>query len=569
MAIRPTFYGFEMARSALSASQRKIDVTGQNIANINTEGFSRQRVNVSAVGAGGLNWKYPVHPSQNVGLGVNIDSVARVRDQFLDVRFRTETGHVERFNVIDDALTSVENLLDEFVMENLYSTLTDFMNALQNFHRESDEVEFASLMRSAAMQLTSTLNKIAHDMDDIVEMQLMQMDLLQINFNNITRQLDAVNHEIRTQHLFNPMSVSNELLDKRDLLLDQLAMFGEVTVVHDNSGPFDAFGNGTPTGGLWIFFGEVSLSDIDSTDAASMLGQTGLLVRGDSRGYSTIDFDIQEARETIAERSPGERGDSIRFTWGASFPDPPGIPLGTEGEPVIAKTGQIFGYYEMMNGIGDITASDDELDLATKGIPFFRDIVEVFTQVFVSVFTEFNEDGEPGDGGFGGSLFAANDGGELSARNITIVSDWLVDPTFIVRFFQGETIGADLSGDHETPADSRNDNLLRMIAALRGENTSFEMQNGNIFQGSFQQFIGMLNTEIAIEIDFNNKRLVMSDILLMSVDQMRESIKGISEDEEAMNLARYQKSYNAAARFMTVLDEMLEIIVMRMGIVGR
>jgi flagellar hook-associated protein 1 FlgK len=50
---------------------------------------------------------------------------------------------------------------------------------------------------------------------------------------------------------------------------------------------------------------------------------------------------------------------------------------------------------------------------------------------------------------------------------------------------------------------------------------------------------------------------------------MRASIKDVSEDEEAMNLAKYQKSYNAAARYMTVLDEMIDLIVSRMGIVGR
>ena len=200
MAIRPTFFGFEMARAALAASQRNIDITGQNIANINTPGFSRQRVNLSAVGAGGLNWKYPVSPSANVGLGVNIDSIARVRDQFLDIRYRTEVGHVERFNVIDDTLTSVENILDEFVMDNLYSTLTEFMNALQNFHRESDEVEFASLMRSAALKLTTTLNKIASDIADVVSMQFEQMDLVKNHVNGIAKSLDAVNTEIRMQY---------------------------------------------------------------------------------------------------------------------------------------------------------------------------------------------------------------------------------------------------------------------------------------------------------------------------------------------------------------------------------
>ncbi|MCL2099531.1 MAG: flagellar hook-associated protein FlgK [Oscillospiraceae bacterium] len=526
MPIRPTFFGFEMAKTALSASQRNIDVTGQNIANINTEGYSRQRVNLSAVGAGGIEWKYPISPADNVGLGVNIDSIKRVRDEFLDIRYRTEFGTNGRFAQINETLTQVENLLDEFVMDNLHSSLTDFMNALQNFHMNSDEIEFASLMRSAALKLTTTLNKIANDIDNIVEMQLMQMDLMTKNMNNITKQLDDVNREIRAQYMFNPLSVSNELLDKRDMLLDQLSMYGEVSVVHDNSGP-----EGAPTGGIWVFFGETDVTVMDPTDPDAMMSEPGFLVRGDRLGHSEITFDTVEAREDF------EAGDPVRFYWGENS--------STEGDPIITHTGQIFGYYEMLNGIGDVEASGDELDFATKGVPFFKNIIDSFTFMISEVFNELNEYDD---------LFVSNDGDPINAFNITISQEWQDDAMYIIRTIDG--------GD--TPGASRNDNILRMIDALRREDTDF----GN-FTGSFQQYIGMLNTEIAIEIDYNNKRLLMSDILLLSIDSMRESIKGVSEDEEAMNLARYQKSYNAAARYMTVLDEMLEQIVMRMGIAGR
>lgn len=552
MAIRPTFYGFEMARSALAASQRSIDVTGQNIANINTDGYSRQRVNLSAVGAGGLEWKYPISPAENVGLGVNIDSVKRIRDEFLDIRFRSEQSHNGRYALKGETMSSIENLTDEFVTDNVYAILTDFMNALQNFQMNSDEAEFASMMRSASLKLTTTLNKISFDMNDVVTMQFQQMDLAKNHINAIAKSLNDVNKELRVQHLLNPLAISNELLDKRDLLLDQLAQFGEITVIHDTSGGPNG---GEPTGGVWVYFGDVDTSDMDPSDPDVMGAHDGLLVWGNESGYSQLDFNIDEARERYNNNFADGfvNGEPIRFTWADSIEidDPAFMPK--SGESFTSSTGEIFGYYEMVNGFGYVSASEDELDLSSKGIPYYMEIINTFAVKFADTFNSLNENS--------GDLFVSNDSGEtLNMFNITISQEWQDEEQYIVRTL--------FSDDDITPGASRNDNILKMIDALRREDTVFELGGGS-FTGSFQQFIGMLNSEVALEIDYNNKKLTMSDILLLNVDNMRESIKGVSEDEEAMNLSKFQKSYNAAARYMTTLDEMLDLVVNRLGVVGR
>ena len=575
MSIRPTFFGFEVARSGLSSSQRKIDVTGQNIANMNTLGYSRQRVAVSAIGAGGMDWRYAISPSQNVGMGVNIDSIRRVRDEFLDIRFRTEHSHNERLSVKSDVLASIENLLDEFVTDNVYALLGDFMNALQNLHMESDEQEFASMMRSTALKLTSTLNTIAHDMNGVIEMQLMQMELVATMVNRIARELDEVNREIRVQHMINPLIVSNELLDKRDTLLDELSRFGEVTVLHDRKVMPD--GSEIATGGIWVYFGSVNVEDINHDDFA----HPNLLVVGDRRGHRTINLgpigpgDPEFPRthwldeQGLYRLSPQDHHPGpVRFQWGEGV----GISIDElglgAGDDFFTRSGQIFGYYEMMNGRGDVAAYGDELDQATKGIPYFVAILNSFAQVFANTFNMLNDEGfiedEYGMRMPGPRLFdaAGDPGGDIDIFNITISEDWQRNPMAIARSMSTS----------DTPGASRNDNILRMIDALRREDTFFDLEEtggSGAMSGSFSQFIGMLNSEISLEIDYNNSRLTMSDVVLMSIDQMRESIKGVSEDEEAMNLVRFQRSYQAAARLMTTLDEMLELIIMRMGIVGR
>ncbi|MCL2775316.1 MAG: flagellar hook-associated protein FlgK [Oscillospiraceae bacterium] len=516
MAIRPTFYGFQMAKSALSASQKNIDVTGQNIANINTPGYSRQRADLSAIGAGGLQWKYPVSPSANVGLGVSVDSIQRVRDEFLDVRYRNENGANSRYAAIQDTLGSVETNIDGFVSQSTNDIFTSFMNALQSFQTDTDEVESASLVRSAADQLTRTLNDVASSIQQISDQTTQQLSLVKDSVNDIARSLNDVNTEIRTQAILGP--VSNELLDKRDLLLDQLSAYGEVKVVKD------------PSQGVWVYFGDGDIGDADNrvTDSLLVYGDTKDY---DTAGYNTLDFDT----------APDPNGGPVRLTWATGD---------NSGNDFTTTTGQIFGYYEMLNGIGDVNNPDP--DLNTKGIPYFMNMLNNFTANFAETFNNLNLSN--------GNLFVASDNsGNITARNITISDAWQNDPQFLVTS----------TSISSTPGAARNDNVLRMIDALRSERTMTDSSGNTVYTGSFQQYLTSMNSDISLEVNYNDKRKSSSDTLLQSVDDLRSSVMSVSSDEEAMNLSMYQKSYNAAARYMTVLDEMLNTIISSMGVAGR
>jgi len=219
----------------------------------------------------------------------------------------------------------------------------------------------------------------------------------------------------------------------------------------------------------------------------------------------------------------------------------------------ITPTGEIMAYYEMLNGIGDVTRSGDPemADFSSKGIPYFVNMLNTFIAEFADVFNTLNI--------YMGDLFSANDGSaDITAFNITISEEWMMDPAFILRTLDGNT----------TPGAARNDNILRMIHALK-EPREFVDANGTVYKGSFLEYVGSINTEMALEISYNIRRKDTSDINLLSIDMYRSSIMEVDSDEEAANLMRFQKSYNAAVRFMTTLDEMLDVIINRMGIVGR
>ena len=524
MPIRPTFYGFEMARTALSASQKNIDVTGQNIANINTPGYSRQRVNLSSVGPGGINWRYALHPSELVGLGVNVDSIRRVRDQFLDARFRNEMSANARIGVKNDILTYVENNVDEFVhpegtMQNI---LSQFHNAFQDLHMYADEVEFMKMTSSAARMLVTTTRSISTNISQIWEHSYEQLSFVKDEVNRIAQALEDVNNEIRTHFLLN--AVPNELLDKRDLLLDQLSGFGEVTVrpapIDYGNGPIDTFG-------LHIYFGKLE-GDWSEDDHGDW--EEYLLVSGNTEWHNTLE--ISDKPDNYLDPD-----NPVRLSW-----------VDGSGGDFHTVSGEIFGYYEMLNGIGNIEEDGDTVDLASKGIPYFMNMMNTFVSTLADVFNELNDDDD---------LFIYDM--DNPAATITINPAWLDDPSYILRTLDNS----------DTPGAARNDNILRMIDALKKEREFIEPNSGNTYTGSFFQYINTINTELGLEIDYLNKSKDVSDINLLSIDMYRASIMDVDSDEEAMNLVKYQKSYNAAARFMTTLDEMLDVIINRLGIVGR
>ena len=529
MPIRPTFYGFEMARTAMSASQKNIDITGQNIANINTLGYSRQRVSLSSVGAGGINWKYALHPSELVGLGVNVDSIKRVRDQFLDTRFRTELSENSRFAVKLDVLGYVESNIDEFIGDTgtLHSIVLSFQNALNDLHmNNTSEAEFINMTRNAANQLVTTSRTIANRINIIYDDTYEQLKFITDEVNRIAQALEDINKEIRNQYLLG--AVSNELLDQRDLFLDQLSSYGNVTT---RPAMIEKNGVLVDSGGVHVYFGILE-GDWDAEDHGDW--ESSLLVSGTVKYHANLEIS-------------GKGDQPVKLSWVNDGMHVNG------GNEFILTAGEIFACYEMLNGTGEIgmSADPETADFASKGIPYFMNMINTFISEFAEVFNDLNVDM--------GDLFVANDGGaDITAANIAISDEWLTDPDFLLR-----TI--DATG---TQGAARNDNILRMIHALK-EPREFTDVNGTIYKGSFLEYLGSVNTEMALEVSYLNRRKDTSDINLLSIDMYRASIMDVDSDEEAMNLMKFQKSYNAAIRFMTTLDEMLEMIINRMGIVGR
>src|SRR5512138_1576651 len=124
--MRPTFLAFQTASRAMAASQANIDVTGNNIANVNTDGYTRQRVDLASISNSGYTQKYTV-PGVSIGLGVNVTGIGQIRDPFLDARFRAQSAESGQYSTLLEGLSDLENIYDEAETEGLQKEISNFI----------------------------------------------------------------------------------------------------------------------------------------------------------------------------------------------------------------------------------------------------------------------------------------------------------------------------------------------------------------------------------------------------------------------------------------------------------
>lgn len=235
-----SFSSLNTATTALWAQQRGLDVTGQNIANVNTAGYSRQRAELQSVGGNVVPAMYAI--SNQVGQGVDADKVIRIRDAFLEARAQTESGTSGRLTIADDTLAQIEQAFREPGDTGIQAKLTAVYTAWGDVanhpnDQSTDGARTAVLQKSAA--LVAELHTTSANLDKQWVQTRDSLDTLAQDVNAKATQIADLNTAIkRASQSGLPV---NELSDKRDGLVLELSSsigatsspgdFGQVNVI--------------------------------------------------------------------------------------------------------------------------------------------------------------------------------------------------------------------------------------------------------------------------------------------------------------------------------------------------
>jgi flagellar hook-associated protein 1 len=493
--MRSTFHGLETARRGMFTQQIALETTGHNIANANTPGYSRQRVNfvqTEPYPAPAMN--RPEIPGQ-IGTGVKAGTVQRVREAFLDKQYQTENNRVGYWEARNDALKKMEEIMNEPSEDGLAKTMDRFWQSLQDLANNPEDAGARSVVRERGRALAETFNYLDSSLRSIQGDFKNQIDITVKEINTLAMQINEINKKIGEvePHGYLP----NDLYDERDRLLDQLSKIVNFTTTT------------VPSGGkaLDIAEGKFTVQIVDS------LGNTYTLVDGATLTANSLAVNYNGVNNLV---------DDITIN-------------GTPVLPVDLVSGKLKGLIEAY-GYNDAGTP--------KGI--YPEMIQKLDGLVNAFVTEFNAQHQAGvdlNGNPGIDFF---DPAGLTAGTMAL------NPALDL-----DEIAVSLSGNKGDGSNALELATVKDRLTIGGLPTTFN----SYYEGVIGEMA--VNAQEAVRMQNN------SEALRQSVEERRQSVSGVSLDEEMTNMIQFQHAYNASARMITTIDEMLDRIINNMGIVGR
>ena len=561
--LRSTFLGYKTATSALKVNQNHMDVTGQNISNINTKGYTRQRLDISSLSFNTSNMKFG-STGVVIGQGVEANGVSQFRDAFLDLRYRMEAAKSGSEYIQLEALSDLESVFDEISMDKLDAQFSDLSAQLHSLTSSPSDPVMEGVVRTSAEILTQMLNDYSRDIETIYEQQLSYLENGAVQkINELTKNIAKLNQQIKESNISDNPAL--ELNDERNMLIDELSCYIDIEVDIE---PLNIGGGKT----------------IDEL-VIRLNGTINELVnRNFSNKVEVIDDDTDITKINITEFVKDAEGIVQKNLDGSPMykTDPVNITSKIKG-------GQIDGYLKFLNGKGEFATEKDidkengyEIAAEVKGVQYYSNMLDTLANKFATVMNDLNRvpesfdtDGKPDFGTGTKPLFEArgtDPTAPITAGNIKIAAAWASTTDSYIT----NTIKEKAAGDEDNTGAV--DNILRMINAFNAKNdfitnidknndgTIEEDEQANLFKGTFQEFLSYTTTKLNLQTADVQISYATYSETQFHIDYARSSMSSVDLNEEGVNLLQYSKSYNAAARLMTTLDEMLETLINRMGI---
>ncbi len=232
--MRSTFMGLETSKRGIFTQQSALYTTGHNIANANTVGYSRQRVNMEpTLGYPGMGLNAP-KTAGFIGTGVKAGSVQRIRDEFIDRQYRQETNKLGYWDSKAKAIAQMEDIMSEPSEYGLDEAFRMFWSALQDVSTNPEDTAARKVAIQRAVHLADSFNYIETQLKQIQGNLGNEIKVSVADINSILEQIADINRQIQAVE---PNGyVPNDLYDQRDLLVDKLNEYLPVSIERIPSG---------------------------------------------------------------------------------------------------------------------------------------------------------------------------------------------------------------------------------------------------------------------------------------------------------------------------------------------
>jgi flagellar hook-associated protein 1 FlgK len=462
-----------MARDGMRAQQQAVQTASQNIANSQTVGYSRQRVELQA--------SLPtVFPYGSIGTGVTVATITRARDEMLDLAYRTDSSASKQAETMSSALAQIESVFGEPSDTGLRASLDAFWSAWSDLASDPTNTSAKSVVRSAGNNVAFTLNKFATQIDQLDQFNREGMNADVNQANALANSISDLN--VRIIAAESGGHSANDLRDQRDLLLDRLSdLVGGQVVEHSNG------------------------------SVAYFVGGRMLLDGADVKPLTMVDA------------------------------NPPYVLSPNNASPIDGVGGSLGG--RMAVSAQHVPMMMSKLDAIARGL------VESVNAIH-STGTVYS--GSPPVGAPAGNFF-----------DVTTPAPTGTDPRLTAR---GIRLAPTLTGANAVAAAGTgdpgpgNNGVAAALAALRTNPLSLTALDGTT-TATLNDFFNTAVGSLATSVRETQDEATVQKTLAANAEQRRQSVSGVSTDEELIAVIEHQHAYQAAARLVNVVDEMTETLV--------
>ena len=529
-----TFHGLETSKRSLLTQSTALSTVGHNISNASTAGYTRQRVNMTnadPVYVPGFN---RVHTPGQIGTGVQYDSITRVRDSYLDLQYRRENQDLGYYTIYNSTMEAIQTMINEPSDNGVSAIMDKFWNSLEVMNRDANLLSARVDFIGNAKNMADTFNKIGTSLNTL-EADISSNTTIKLNqANNLLDGITKLNDTIRKIEMLGDNA--NDYRDQRDVLLDELSKIVDVQYAEDAEGMVNVY-----SGGIQVVTG-LQPTYLTQNDVATI---TGGEIGGYKKSLEDIDLVRNQLNAMIDTLVRGE----IEVTM------PNGYKTSTD---MIAEND-----VNVTDAAGNVTAipAGDTIPAGSKitsPVTFKVNGFNGLHQLGYSINT-------PAETGI--AFFTSKDNSvPFTIDNIQVNADILADTNKVAASGQYDLGGTNGTDMHTIKGNS---DVALALTSLRDAKFTYPVALTSLSEGTTDDYFRAFVSDLGTRSDIAITNYERSGNLVDNVEIRRQATSGVSIDEELTDMLRFQHAYNAAARNMTVVDEMLDRIINNMGIVGR
>ncbi len=452
------FQGISIAGSALRAFQSAMQVTSNNLANVNTRGYTRQTVEFRQTEPTTL-WSYGEH---KIGTGTAIGAIARAKDMFQESRIRTALGNQGRSETLRDSMNQIEGIYNEPGSNGLSSAMDALFNSFSGLASNPNDAAGRWNVRQNAITLTERVRNNYKQLEELENGANVAIQDTIASINSITETIAQMNVQIRETQVNGGQA--SAMMDERDLLVRELGGMVQINTTQHQDGTVSIYSGTLP-----------------------------LVLQAEARAmpstYNPANFTVTNGTDTYTIRG-----------------------------------GQVQGQMETIQRIKSAKADLDKL-------------ANEFKTAFNSIHTTgINQQGNTNVNFFADVI----SGPQAGAKDFNISAEVAADPKAIATSITG------LAGDG---------GLALSMSQLKSASRT------NLGGSSLTQFYRDHITGISNEVDSYTSAASINSDIVSQIDQQIQSVSGVSIDEEMVDLTRFQRSYQAAAKVLSIMDQTAEDLI--------